>query len=238
MRIPFMIAAAACSPCRPFLVSRAMADEGMWTFDNFPSARVKQLYGFAPDPTWLDRVRRASVRLDVGCSGTVVSKDGLVLTNHHCVTDCESDISSPGNDYVQDGFWQLRGGRKNLSGRRGRNPPVDQGCDRPREERHRRCSPTHRSERRAPRRSPPSSTRACGERPAQALRGRLALSRRPVQALRLRPLRRCAHRLRAGNAGGLLRRRSGQFQLSRATPTTWRWSASTATAGLRRSPIR
>ncbi len=78
----------------------------MWTFDNFPSARVKQLlYGFGPDQKWLDRVRKASVRLEGGCSGSIVSKDGLVLTNHHCVADCESDLSSPGNDYHQDGFF-------------------------------------------------------------------------------------------------------------------------------------
>ena len=85
--------------------SVALADEGMWTFDNFPAARVKQAYGFTPDQKWLDRVRQASVRLDVGCSGSVVSKDGLVMTNHHCVSDCESDLSSLGHDYVQDGFF-------------------------------------------------------------------------------------------------------------------------------------
>ena len=83
----------------------ALADEGMWTFDNVPSARMKEAYGFAPDQKWLDRVRGRSVRLDVGCSGSVVSKDGLVMTNRHCVVDCESDLSSPGHDYVQNGFF-------------------------------------------------------------------------------------------------------------------------------------
>ncbi len=86
-------------------VSAAMADEGMWTFDNFPSARVKELYGFAPDRAWLDHVQENSVRLESGCSGSVVSKDGLVLTNHHCVSDCTVDLSSPGNDYQADGFY-------------------------------------------------------------------------------------------------------------------------------------
>ncbi len=83
----------------------ASADEGMWTFDNFPTAKVQQQYGFAPDQKWLDRVRNATVRLENGCSGSVVSKDGLVMTNQHCVTDCTAALSSPGNDYVDDGFY-------------------------------------------------------------------------------------------------------------------------------------
>ncbi|HOY77732.1 MAG TPA: S46 family peptidase [Hyphomonadaceae bacterium] len=106
MRIRF--AAIATLAAATFAAgTAALADEGMWTFDNFPSARVKQLYGFAPDQKYLDRVRKASVRLDVGCSGSVVSKDGLVLTNRHCVSDCEADLSSPGHDYVRDGFFTM-----------------------------------------------------------------------------------------------------------------------------------
>src|SRR6185503_12471827 len=104
MRIPLALAALACLAV-PLIASRAAADEGMWTFDGFPTAKVKQAYGFAPDAKWLDRVRGASVRLDGGCSGSVVSKDGLVLTNHHCIADCEADLSSPGNDHLQDGFF-------------------------------------------------------------------------------------------------------------------------------------
>jgi hypothetical protein len=82
----------------------AAADEGMWTFDNFPSAKVKAAYGFAPDKAWLDRVQKASVRLEGGCSGSVVSKEGLVLTNHHCVAGCLSALSSIGNDLTEKGF--------------------------------------------------------------------------------------------------------------------------------------
>ena len=83
----------------------ASADEGMWTFDNFPAAKVQRQYGFAPDQKWLDRVRKATVRLENGCSGSVVSKDGLVMTNHHCVSECTTALSSPGRDYADDGFY-------------------------------------------------------------------------------------------------------------------------------------
>ena len=83
----------------------ASADEGMWTFDSFPAATVQQQYGFAPDQKWLDHVRKASVRLENGCSGAVVSKEGLVLTNHHCVSECTTALSSAANDYVDDGFY-------------------------------------------------------------------------------------------------------------------------------------
>lgn len=62
----------------------AVADEGMWTFDNFPSQKVQEAYGFAPDQAWLDHVRLSSARLAGGCSASFVSSQGLVLTNHHC----------------------------------------------------------------------------------------------------------------------------------------------------------
>jgi S1-C subfamily serine protease len=95
---------AVCVGVLALLVPSALADEGMWTFDNFPSAKVKQAYGFAPDRAWLDRIQKSSVRLDGGCSGSVVSKDGLVLTNHHCIADCVQNLSSARNDLLANGF--------------------------------------------------------------------------------------------------------------------------------------
>jgi hypothetical protein len=82
----------------------ASADEGMWTFDNFPFARMKQAYGFAPDQAWLDRVRLASVRLSIGCSAGLISDAGLVQTNHHCVVECVTSLSEPGRDLNELGF--------------------------------------------------------------------------------------------------------------------------------------
>jgi len=82
----------------------ALADEGMWTFDNFPSKAVKAKYGVDIDQAWLDNVRGASVRLSSGCSASVVTRDGLVLTNHHCVRDCAQNLSTAKVDYVKEGF--------------------------------------------------------------------------------------------------------------------------------------
>jgi len=85
--------------------SSARADEGMWTYDNFPASAVLQKYGFAPDRAWLDSAQRSSVRLAGGCSGSFVSPDGLVMTNHHCVRACITQLSNRSHDYVSNGFY-------------------------------------------------------------------------------------------------------------------------------------
>ena len=82
----------------------AAADEGMWTFENPPRDAVRQKYGVTLDSAWLDRVRLATVRLDSGCTGSFISGDGLVLTNHHCAEDCIAQNSSEGKDLVAGGF--------------------------------------------------------------------------------------------------------------------------------------
>ncbi|MFL6829814.1 MAG: S46 family peptidase, partial [Sphingomicrobium sp.] len=56
--------AAAALIALPF--SAARADEGMWTFDAFPAARMRADYGWAPDQAWLEKVRAAAVRLTGG----------------------------------------------------------------------------------------------------------------------------------------------------------------------------
>lgn len=81
----------------------AKADEGMWTYDNFPIATVNQRYGTRIDQQWLDRVRNASVRIQ-GCSASFVSPEGLILTNWHCVVGCSQELSSPEEDLVKNGF--------------------------------------------------------------------------------------------------------------------------------------
>ena len=85
-------------------ISIARADEGMWTFDAFPAAKMRADYGWAPDQAWLDKVRSASVRLTGGCSASFVSGSGLILTNHHCVATCAEEHSTAENNILKAGF--------------------------------------------------------------------------------------------------------------------------------------
>ncbi|MCY1023189.1 S46 family peptidase [Pyxidicoccus sp. MSG2] len=83
----------------------ALADEGMWTYNNFPAAKVKEKFGFEPTQQWLDKVRLSSARLAGGCSASFVSPDGLVMTNHHCARGCIEQLSTAKKDYIANGFY-------------------------------------------------------------------------------------------------------------------------------------
>jgi len=83
----------------------ARADEGMWTFDNPPIQRLKEVYGFTPDSAWFDHVRLSSVRFNSGGSGSFVSAHGLVMTNHHVGLESIQKLSTPEKDLVKNGFY-------------------------------------------------------------------------------------------------------------------------------------
>jgi hypothetical protein len=82
-----------------------IADEGMWTFDNPPLAQLKERYGFTPTAEWLDHIRLSSVRLNDGGSGSFVSPNGLLLTNHHVARSQLEKSSTQEHDYIKDGFY-------------------------------------------------------------------------------------------------------------------------------------
>jgi len=99
MRLPVLVAVLTA------LTSTAAlrAEEGMWTFDNLPTQQMKAKYGFAPDPAWLDHLRLSVVRFP-GATGSFISKDGLVITNHHVGRGWTQRISDKDHDYVKNGF--------------------------------------------------------------------------------------------------------------------------------------
>ena len=82
----------------------ALADEGMWTFNNVPRAEIKKKYGFEITDAWLKKVQQASVRFNNGGSGSFVSPNGLVLTNYHIVEDIVNEVSTPEKDLAKEGF--------------------------------------------------------------------------------------------------------------------------------------
>jgi hypothetical protein len=84
------------------------ADEGMWLFTNPPTKYLKDKYNFEPTKQWLEHVQKSSVRFNSGGSGSFVSADGLVMTNHHVGLTVLQQISKPdGKDYVKDGFYAV-----------------------------------------------------------------------------------------------------------------------------------
>ena len=79
----------------------------MWTFDRFPSAEVEKRHDVRIDPPWLDRVRQSVVRLS-GCTGSFVSANGLILTNHHCVEGCLAEHSTREKSLIDSGVLAAR----------------------------------------------------------------------------------------------------------------------------------
>ena len=91
--------------CVIAFVASAAADEGMWLFNAPPLKQLKEKYQFEPTQQWLEHLQKASVRFNSGGSGSFVSANGLVITNHHVGADTLQKISDPQHNYLKDGFY-------------------------------------------------------------------------------------------------------------------------------------
>jgi hypothetical protein len=96
--------AAAVLALSAALPTTAVAEEGMWTFNRFPTPHFEKSTGGKLDPKLLDHLRLASLRVTAGGSASFVSPRGLVLTNHHVASDCIEQVSTPKKDYITQGF--------------------------------------------------------------------------------------------------------------------------------------
>jgi len=91
--------------CVAAFAPAAMAGAGMWPLSNLPDSTLQTDFGFTPSAAWVRHVQLASVRLAEGCSGSFVSPDGLVLTNHHCVVGCLEGLSNKNRDLMGHFFY-------------------------------------------------------------------------------------------------------------------------------------
>src|SRR5438477_10734665 len=97
LRLVFAMVSATAIP--------ALADEGMWLFNNPPLRQLKEKYQFEPTPQWLEHLQKASVRFNSGGSGSFVSANGLCITNHHVGADAVQKASSDQHNYLRDGLY-------------------------------------------------------------------------------------------------------------------------------------
>lgn len=85
------------------LAPHTRADEGMWLLNNPPVKLLRERYGFEPSPSWLEHLQKSAVRM--GASGSLVSPDGLLMTNHHVASDALDKLSTADRNLLRDGYY-------------------------------------------------------------------------------------------------------------------------------------
>jgi hypothetical protein len=81
------------------------AEEGMWLFNQPPRQLLHQRYQFDATDSWLEHLQKSSVRFNSGGSGSFVSEDGLLISNHHVGADALQKVRNEKTNYLRDGFY-------------------------------------------------------------------------------------------------------------------------------------
>jgi hypothetical protein len=87
-----------------FCTTRCHGDEGMYLFNELPVELLGERHEFEPDQRWSDQLRLSCVRFNSGGSGSFISSNGLVLTNHHVASDTLHKLSSAERNLIDDGY--------------------------------------------------------------------------------------------------------------------------------------
>lgn len=108
MKKLFLLIAAAC------ISLTAAADEGMWMLPYLQKMNIKDMKArgcklSAEDIYSINKssLKDAIVIFGGGCTGEIVSPDGLLFTNHHCGYGSIQSLSSVEHDYLKNGFWAM-----------------------------------------------------------------------------------------------------------------------------------
>src|SRR5574344_986420 len=90
------------------------ADEGMWLINMIEKGLAVKMQekGLKLDPNVLYdenavSISDAVVSLAFSCTGSMISNDGLMITNHHCAYSDVHALSTPEHNYLEDGFWAM-----------------------------------------------------------------------------------------------------------------------------------
>jgi hypothetical protein len=90
------------------------ADEGMWLLPLLEKLNIGKMTSMGLKLTAEDiysinhsSLKDAVVIFGRGCTGEIVSDEGLLLTNHHCGFDAIQNHSTVEHDYLKDGFWAM-----------------------------------------------------------------------------------------------------------------------------------
>src|ERR1700739_4075540 len=102
----FCVLGALCAAFSVFILlgPASKADEGMWLFNNPPARVLQEKYHFQPTAAGLEHVQKSSVRIGNIGSGSFVSPDGLVMTDHHVGSDCLAKMSTKDRNFLETGF--------------------------------------------------------------------------------------------------------------------------------------
>ena len=110
----YLIIVAALLPCILFAqptpnlegVEPGRFDQGkMWTFEHPPVQYFEESYGFTPTQEWMDDIRKSALRFASWCSGSFISSNGLIMTNHHCSRSVAASVMNEGENFDRDGFY-------------------------------------------------------------------------------------------------------------------------------------